>query len=147
MAEDTFGAGLTAPAVRDAAVRHALDLLDLVQGRCLDLQRHLGDGAWGPSQDVDGPHAAAVSTAAVRALQQLSDHAIADHELAIRAAGDPGTAADPWRGWFRPDRRHPWRAVVSADTQAGAWAKLLDYPLSGDRTVSQRDPNREGRPR
>jgi hypothetical protein len=56
------------------------------------------------------------------------------------------TTAATWRGWYRPGPRKRWRAVVEAASEAEAWARVLAYPLSGDNTASQRDPNAE-RPR
>ena len=55
------------------------------------------------------------------------------------------TATPGFTGWHRPDRRFTWRAVVSAPTEAEAWARLLDY-AAGDKCglpVGQ-DPNQAG---
>lgn len=52
-------------------------------------------------------------------------------------------------GWYRANRRQPWRAVVQADSEDAALGKLLDEP-PGDKIVlpAGRDPNRKygGRP-
>ncbi len=43
--------------------------------------------------------------------------------------GDVGGAlgVGRWLGWCRTGRGHAWQAVVSADTEAEAWRRLLRY--------------------
>lgn len=61
----------------------------------------------------------------------------------MTAPAAPAPTLWPWRGWFRANSRQKWKAVVSANTADEAWDQMLRYPLSGDKTVSQRDPNLE----
>lgn len=49
-------------------------------------------------------------------------------------------------GWYRPNRRQPWRSVVPADDERDCLNKLLNE-LPGDKIVlaAGRDPNQEER--
>lgn len=50
----------------------------------------------------------------------------------------------PFVGWYRANRRQPWRLVVEADSEDAALDQLLNEP-PGDKIVlpAGRDPNRE----
>lgn len=51
--------------------------------------------------------------------------------------------APTWTGWHRPNRRSPWRAIVTAATETAAFNQLLDRVRGGDKTVLPHgiDPN------
>jgi hypothetical protein len=53
--------------------------------------------------------------------------------------------AGAWAGWHRPHAAAPWRPVLTAATEAAAWARLLARPLRGDLlvTAAGTDPNRQ----
>jgi hypothetical protein len=52
-----------------------------------------------------------------------------------------------FRGWYRPNRLHPWRLVVTGPCEDEIWCLLLTSALAGDKTVTQgtADPNRSDR--
>ena len=55
----------------------------------------------------------------------------------------PSTTAARFVGWHRPTPRSPWQAIVTADSEADAFGKLLDTVPGGDKVVlpAGTDPN------
>lgn len=59
----------------------------------------------------------------------------------------PSTTAPAFAFWFRRDKRHPWRKIAGGVAEDEAWAALFRFDGSGDKLVSQRDPNTEKKTR
>jgi len=72
------------------------------------------------------------------AVPKMSRH------LSIRGCELMSTGtANVFVGWHREDRRSPWRPIVEAESEDGAFRQLLDAARGGDKCILPRgiDPN------